>query len=150
MLFWATLGAATVVGSFAWPALFARYTAGAVYPVTLVVCASGVALIIADRSTITALVSASLFGVSALAVVSGVSAAARDRVRPESWGGVIGRLTATFGVGQMLGPLLGGALGDTSRGLQLGLGASAAILAAGALVAFIDRSRTRPTVDHRS
>ncbi len=144
VVFWATLGAATVVGSFVWPALFAHYTAGAVYPITLVVCAAGVALIIIDRSTISALVSASLFGVSALAVVSGVSAAARDRVRPESWGGVIGRLTATFGVGQMLGPLLGGALGDTSRGLQLGLGASAAILAVGALVAFVDRNRSRP------
>ncbi|MEO0494095.1 MAG: YbfB/YjiJ family MFS transporter [Actinomycetota bacterium] len=138
VLFWATLGAATVVGSFVWPSVFARFTAGAAYPVTLAVCASGVALIIIDRSTITALASATLFGFSALAVVSGVSAAARDRVRPESWGGVIGRLTAMFGVGQMLGPLLGGALGDTSTGLRLGLGASAAILAAGAVVAMAD------------
>ncbi|MDG1367700.1 MAG: YbfB/YjiJ family MFS transporter, partial [Acidimicrobiales bacterium] len=144
VVFWATLGTATVVGSFVWPALFAHYTAGAVYPITLVVCAAGVALIIIDRSTISALVSASLFGVSALAVVSGVNAAARDRVQPESWGGAIGRLTATFGVGQMLGPLLGGSLGDTSRGLQLGLAASAAILAVGALVAFVDRNRNRP------
>lgn len=138
VLFWAALGAASVAGVLFWPPLFARYTAGAVYPATLVVCATGVALIIIDRSTISAVVSASLFGVSALAVVSSVSAAARDRVRPESWGGVIGRLTATFGVGQMLGPLLGGALGDTSTGLRLGLGASAVILAAGALVALID------------
>ncbi len=143
VLFWATLGAATVVGSFTWPSLFARYTPGAMYPVTLAICAAGVLLIIIDRSTLSALVSASLFGLSALAVVSGVSAAARDRVRPESWGGVIGRLTATFGVGQMLGPLLGGALGDTSTGLRLGLGASAAILAAGALVALVDHRQTR-------
>lgn len=142
VLFWATLGAATVVGSFTWPTLFARFSAGAVYPYTLVVCATGVALIIVNRSAIGALASAALFGVSALAVVSGVSAAARDRVRPESWGGVIGRLTATFGVGQMLGPLLGGALGDTSSGLRLGLAASAAILAVGAAVAFADRRRT--------
>ncbi len=139
VVFWATLGAATVVGSFVWPSLFARHTAGAVYPLTLAVCASGVLLIIVDRSTVSALVSAALFGASALAVVSGVSAAARDRVRPESWGGVIGRLTATFGVGQMLGPLLGGALGDTASGLRLGLGASAAILALGALIALVDR-----------
>lgn len=141
VLFWATLGAATVVGSFVWPSVFARYTAGAAYPITLAVCASGVALIIVDRSTATAVASATLFGFSALAVVSGVSAAARDRVRPESWGGVIGRLTATFGVGQMLGPLLGGALGDTSTGLRLGLGASAAILGAGAVVALVDHRR---------
>lgn len=140
--FWATLGAATVVGSFVWPTLFARYTPGAMYPFTLLICATGVGLIIIDRSTIGALVSASLFGLSALAVVSGVSAAARDRVRPESWGGVIGRLTATFGIGQMLGPLLGGALGDTSTGLRLGLGASAAILAAGAIVALVDHRQT--------
>lgn len=138
VLFWSALGAATVAGAFFWPPLFARYSAGAVYPITLVVCAAGVALIIIDRSTISAVISASLFGLSALAVVSGVSAAARDRVRPESWGGVIGRLTATFGVGQTLGPLLGGGLGDTSTGLRLGLGASAAILAAGAFVALVD------------
>lgn len=138
VLFWAVLGAATVVSAFIWPSLFARYTPGAMYPGTLVMCAAGVALIIIDRSIISAMVSASLFGGSALAVVSGVSAAARDRVRPESWGGVIGRLTTTFGVGQMLGPLLGGALGDTSTGLKLGLGASAVILGLGAVIAAID------------
>ena len=138
VLFWATLGAATVAGAFVWPAVFARSTPGAAYPLTLVVCATGVAVIIVDRSTVAAVTSAALFGFSALAVVGGVSAAARDRVRPESWGGVIGRLTATFGVGQMLGPLLGGALGDTRTGLRLGLGASAAILTVGALVAAID------------
>lgn len=141
VVFWATLGSATVAGSFLWPGLFARFGAGAVYPATLAVCAAGVALIIIDRSLLGSLVSATLFGASALAVVSGVSAAARDRVRPESWGGVIGRLTATFGVGQMLGPLLGGALGDTSTGLRLGLGASAAILVGGAIVAAVDRRR---------
>lgn len=140
-VFWATLGAASVAGVFLWPRLFARYSAGTVYPITLVVCAVGVGLIVIDRSTISSLVSASLFGISALAVVSGGSAAARDRVRPAGWGAAIGRLTATFGVGQMLGPLLGGALGDTSTGLRLGLGASAAILATGALVALVDYRR---------
>lgn len=74
-------------------------------------------------------------------MVSGVSAAARDRVQPERWGGVIGRLTTTFGVGQMLGPLLGGALGDTSTGLKLGLGASAVILGLGAVIAALDHRR---------
>ena len=142
VLFWAILGAATVVSAFIWPSLFARYTPGAMYPATLAMCAIGVALIIVDRSLISALVSASLFGGSALAVVSGVSAAARDRVRPESWGGVIGRLTTMFGVGQMLGPLLGGALGDTSTGLRLGLAASAVILGLGAVVASVDHRQT--------
>ena len=145
VLVWGTLGAATVASAFVWPSLFARYSAGVMYPFTLAMCAAGVALIIIDRSAVTAVISASLFGASALAVVSGGSAAARDRVRPESWGAAIGRLTATFGVGQMLGPLLGGALGDTSSGLQLGLGASAAILAAGAVVAVIDHQGTRNT-----
>lgn len=146
MFFWGTMGAATIVGTFLWPPLFRRFTAGAVYPVTLAVCAGGVALIIINRSVIGAAVSAALFGLSALAVVGGVSAAARDRVQPQSWGGVIGRLTATFGVGQMLGPLLGGALGDTSSGLRLGLAASAAILAAGALVALGDYRRATTAV----
>lgn len=148
VLFWAALGAASVVGTVIWPPLFARYTPGAMYPITLAVSAAGVALIIVDRSTISAVASAALFGISALAVVSGVSAAARDRVRPESWGGVIGRLTATFGVGQTLGPLLGGALGDTSRGLELGLGASAAILACGSVVALVDHRQTSGVAGH--
>jgi hypothetical protein len=46
----------------------------------------------------------------------------------------------------MLGPLLGGALGDTSSGLRLGLAASAAILAAGALVALGDYRRATTAV----
>lgn len=147
VVFWAILGAATVASAFVWPSLFARFTPGAMYPFTLVMCAIGVALIIINRSALAAGISASLFGGSALAIVSGVTAAARDRVRPESWGGVVGRLTATFGVGQMFGPLLGGALGDTSTGLELGLGASAAILGAGAIVAFIDHLKTRQSAD---
>lgn len=145
MLFWAALGAATVVSAFIWPSLFARFTPGAVYPFTLVLSAVGVALIIIDRSLFTAMVSASFFGGSALAVVGGGSAAARDRVHPESWGGAIGRLTTTFGVGQMLGPLLGGALGDTSTGLKLGLAASAVILGIAAVVAIVDYRQVSAT-----
>lgn len=137
-LFWAVLGTASVVGAFAWPPLFARHTAGAMYPVTLALCSLGVLAILVDRSAPGALASAGLFGFSFLAVVSGVTGAARDRVVPEGWAKAIGSLTVTFGAGQTIGPLLGGALGDTSSGLRLGLGASVVILATGAVVALVD------------
>ncbi len=137
-VFWALLGAASIVGAFAWPPLFARYSASAMYPVTLAFCSLGVLAILLDRSAIGALASAALFGFSFLAVVSGVTASARDRVVPEGWAKAIGSLTVTFGAGQTIGPLLGGALGDTSSGLRLGLGASVVILAAAAVVAALD------------
>lgn len=137
-VFWAVLGVASVVAAFLWPPLFARHSAGAMYPLTLAICALGVLAIIVSRSSVGALGSAVLVGGSFLAVVSGVTASARDRVPPDGWGSAIGWLTVTFGAGQTLGPLLGGALGDSDAGLRLGLGASAVILGAGAIVALAD------------
>lgn len=139
VVFWGVLGAASVAAAFLWPPLFAKYTAGAMYPLTLAICSAGVFAIIISRSSIGAMTSAILVGGSFLAVVSGVTASARDRVRPDGWASAIGWLTVVFGAGQTLGPLLGGALGDSDAGLRLGLGASAAILAAGAVVASVDR-----------
>lgn len=139
--FWAVLGAMGLVAAFVWPRLFGRYGAGAMYPVTLALCSLGVVIILIDRSAIGSLVSATLFGGSFLAVVSGVTAAARDRIDPAGWASAIGWLTVTFGAGQVLGPLLGGALGDTTAGLRLGLGASAIILLVGSGVALVDYQR---------
>ena len=137
-LFWTTLGLASVVGAFTWPSLFARHSAGAMYPITLVTCSAGVIVLLIERGLVGALASAALFGFSFLAVVSGVSASARDRVPPEGWASALGWVTVIFGAGQTLGPLLGGALGDTPSGLRLGLAASAAILLIAAIAAFAD------------
>lgn len=144
--FWAVLGLAGLAASFVWPVIFARYGTGATYPIALAICAAGVAEVLLFDSLAGVLVSAALFGGSFLAVVSGVTAAARDRIEPTGWASSIVWLTVAFGAGQVLGPMLGGALGDTTAGLRLGLGASAIILLVGSAVAVADHLHQRTLI----
>ena len=132
---WFTLGAASVAATWFW----ARMDLGArkdwAFATALAGCSLGVLLLILEPSPWGAIASAAVFGACFLAVVSAVTQLARDTVASATWPAAIGRLTVVFGTGQILGPALSGLLSDTSTGLALGLGMSAAALLTATLAA---------------
>ncbi len=137
--FWFLLGMAAVVSTQIWPRLLRSRAGHSGLAGTLAGCALAVLLIALSRHWASAAVSAALFGSCLLAVVSAVTGIARDLVPEHSWPAAIARLTVIFGIGQTLGPILAGFLGDTAAGLRLGLVFSALLLVAGTIVAATGR-----------
>ncbi|MFT3915308.1 MAG: YbfB/YjiJ family MFS transporter [Anaeromyxobacteraceae bacterium] len=103
--------------------------------------AAGMALPAVSSSGAAAAVGAALFGSTFIGIVTLAMSAAR-RLAPEAPGRMVGTLTAAYGVGQMLGPALAGALshrlGDARPAV---LAAAGAVGAGGALLAV---ARGRP------
>jgi predicted MFS family arabinose efflux permease len=78
--------------------------------------------------------SAAVFGAGFFAVTSSTTAFVRFNFPPQAWPKAIGILTMAFGIGQMLGPIIAGAVSDATGGLELMLVFSAAMLALGAMI----------------
>jgi hypothetical protein len=95
-------------------------------------------------SVISVFVSAVLFGGSFLAVPTTVTAIARRSLPAHAWGASIAALTVVFAAGQVIGPVVSGALSDAAGGLVTGLAFSAGILVVGVLVSSLQRSVSVP------
>jgi predicted MFS family arabinose efflux permease len=133
-LFWALLGLASIVAAFAWGPALARLTGGRGATATIAMVTVGAALPLIWGGVVAAYLSAILFGGSFLAVATAVMAFARRAAAPHAWTAAIGALTIAFGIGQCIGPVLGGVLSDGPHGVRTGLFLSVAILALAALV----------------
>ncbi len=138
--FWFLIGIASLVATQLWPPILRPGSGHNGLALTLTGSTIGVVIMSISRSWPAATLSALFFGASVVAVVSAATGLARDLVPEHSWTATIARLTILFGVGQTLGPILAGLLGDTPAGLRLGLGFSAATLALATAVAW-----SRPT-----
>ncbi|MGC9156381.1 MAG: YbfB/YjiJ family MFS transporter [Ferrimicrobium sp.] len=107
--------------------------------VILATLAVGATLPLISRSLPIAMASALLFGGSFLAVVTAVTSVARRSLPQHHWTPAIATLTVVFAVGQIIGPVLTGAISEGSSGLSLGLGVSAGLLIIAGLVALAQR-----------
>jgi len=102
---------------------------------------AGAALPVVLDSAVILFASAVLFGGAFFAVVASTTAFVRRNVQRTDWGRSIGTLTAGFGIGQMLGPIVAGAINDRTNGLTSGLAASALLLLLGAVIGAAQRDR---------
>jgi predicted MFS family arabinose efflux permease len=142
--FWAFVGCAAMIGVFVWGPILARLKGGRGAAAVIAVVALGAALPLMSGSRATAYLSAFLFGGSFLSTITAVTSFARRAAPPEAWTRAIAALTVAFGIGQCVGPILSGYLSDGPEGVRLGLGVSAAILVASAVVIAFQRER-RPS-----
>jgi MFS family permease len=92
-----------------------------------------------DSSPVALALSAAIFGAGFFAVTSSTTAFVRFNFPSEAWPKAIGILTMAFGTGQMLGPIVAGAVTDATGSLDYMLLISSAMLALGAVVAACQR-----------
>jgi predicted MFS family arabinose efflux permease len=143
-LFWAVLGASATASAFLWGRLIGRLRSGQALGTVMAVLSAGAIVPLISVSVISVFVSAVLFGGSFLAVPTTVTAIARRSLPAHAWGASIAALTVVFAAGQVIGPVVSGALSDAAGGLVTGLAFSAGILVVGVLVSSLQRSESVP------
>lgn len=137
--FWTLLGAAVVVNPLVWSRLAERASGARAMAAQLLTLAVGAALPLYSVHGAALFLSGLLFGLSFLAVVTMTTVLTRRVLPAHAWGRGIAAFTVVFALGQVLGPLLSGALADGPGGLRVGLGGSAGVLLLGAVLALRHR-----------
>ncbi len=131
--FWCLIGASAFATPWVWRRVLARNRGGVSTAIIQGVNAIGAALPLFGHSPVLLAISALVFGVAFFAVVGSTTAFVRFNYPPSEWPTAIAVLTITFGIGQILGPIVTGAITDAFGSLSYALNVSAAMLAAGAL-----------------
>ena len=93
------------------------------------------------------ILSAVLFGSALFTTPAAVTAYSKKWLPVELWGKAVAGYTFVFSLGQMLGPVLTGALSDATGSLFSGLMVSGAFLFAGAVMSFLQRDGAHPVRD---
>jgi predicted MFS family arabinose efflux permease len=129
------LGLCIMLSSLVWQRVIERATGS--YAIAATMFATCVATLLPLLSVALPIVtlSAGVFGLSFLSVVSAVTAYVRRNLPKEQWTRGLALFTTTFATGQILGPTLTGFLSDRLGGLAIGLAFSAFALAIGAIIA---------------
>jgi predicted MFS family arabinose efflux permease len=138
-VFWALLGATAAASAPVWAPVIEGLSGGRPLAAVIAVVAVGAILPLVFDGTIAAFASAALFGGSFLAVVTATTALVRHSLPAHAWPTGIAAFTILFATGQCVGPVASGAISDSFGRLEPGLGLSAIILFAGALVALAQR-----------
>jgi predicted MFS family arabinose efflux permease len=131
--FWCLIGVSAFVTPWVWRRVLARDSGGVSTAIIQGVNAIGATLPLFGHSPVLLAISALVFGVAFFAVVGSTTAFVRFNYPPDQWPTAIALLTITFGIGQILGPIVTGAITDAFGSLSYALNVSAAMLIAGAV-----------------
>ncbi len=135
--FWCLIGIGGISSPWTWRPLVARGRGGGVMALTIALTGIGAALALVASSVWMFALSAFVFGNAFLAVVIALTAFTRFNYPPAQWSKVIGGMTVAFSIGQIVGPVITGAITDFTGSLTSALVVSAAaLLLGGAVSAF--------------
>ena len=133
--FYITLGLGVVASSWLWAGLLQRWRGGQAMAVLNALLALATLLPVLSAHPLAVFASGALFGAVFLSVVASTTALVRHNLPLQAWAGGITGFTIVFALGQIAGPSAVGLIADGPGGLARGLAVSAAMLAAGALLA---------------
>lgn len=136
---WVVMGLGIMASPFVWRPLLARYASGLPLACVMATMTAGALLPLAMPSALGLMLSAALFGVSVFMAPSAVTSFCRLNLPPQRWGRSVSLFTVVFAVGQTIGPIAAGALGDLTGDIGQSLAAGGAILALGAVIALAQR-----------
>ncbi|WP_017349870.1 YbfB/YjiJ family MFS transporter [Pantoea sp. A4] len=136
---WAVFGLAAVPSCFIWHRLVARFSYRPAFTTNLLVQAVGVSLPAFSQSLLMCLASALLVGFTFMGTVTIALSAARRLAHVVNFN-MIAAMTALYGIGQIVGPLLAGALYSLSGSFASSLFSAAAALFIAALLTLLPRS----------
>lgn len=136
---WSVLGLATLLAPLLWRMPAENWPGGRPMAAVLVVLTAGAALPLVSTQPAAMLLSATLFGLAMFSVPSSVGSFIKRALPRPVWGPAMATFTVAFASGQIVGPLAIGWLADRTGSLQIGLAASAGVLAVGAALALAQR-----------
>lgn len=134
-LTWIVIGLGIIVSPFVWRRVLARFDNGVPLALATAVTALGTLLPLGLSGTFGLIISAALFGVAVFIAPASVTAFSRKNLTPELQGSAVALFTTVFAVGQTIGPVAAGAIGDEFGTIEQGLLAAGVVLAIGAVVA---------------
>lgn len=145
--FFVLLGVGVVASSALWAGLLQRARGGGAMALLNGLLALATALPVVAPTAPFLLISGVLFGSVFLSVVASTTALVRHNLPPPAWPSGIAAFTVVFAAGQIVGPVVVGAVSDHwGAGLSAGFAGSAAFLALGAVFAALQRPLpTHPT-----
>jgi predicted MFS family arabinose efflux permease len=129
---WIVVGLAACVAAPLWGALASRAGLVGTLIAAHVVQALGIAAPLLGHSLVSVLFSALAFG-STISSISALSLSLGGLLAPEKSGRLIGLLTAVFGIGQILGPIVAGVLAAERGDFDMALMLAASVVMLGAL-----------------
>lgn len=138
-IFWGLLGLAVMASPYLWRSRLARGRGGTTLGQSYLVLAVAALLPCLSAAPVVMTVSAVLFGLSMFIGPAAITVMVKNGSRQGAWGAGIAAFTTAFGIGQAAGPVLSGWLGDLTGSLALAIAVSSAILAASAVLAFLQK-----------
>lgn len=132
-LFWTIIGAAAMTSPWLWAGVLRRCVNGQAFALLCLVTAIGGVIPLLLDGSVALYTSGWIFGCAFFAVVASTTAFVRRNFSSDDWARAISALTIFFGIGQVIGPVLIGALNDATSGLSSGLIASTILLLLGAI-----------------
>lgn len=139
--FWLVLGLASMATGAVWGPLVGRFGgAGGLRLSLLLLLAASLEPLLAAAPFL----SAALFGLAFLGVITAVTDLFRRHLPPGAWPRAMAHSTVAFGAGQAVGPGLTGLVGDLSGGVSGALWAASVLLAAALVVALLPDRAARP------
>jgi len=139
-LFWVTIGLSAMAAPWVWSKVStpAHYARGIAFFMAITLIGAAMPLIGTERSLL--FVSAAIFGLAFFSATGATTAYAKQHTRQSEWPRVIGFFTTAFGLGQVLGPYLLGAISDAAGELSVGLACGCVLLLIGVIACFFQRS----------
>jgi MFS family permease len=141
--FWTIIALGSFISPSLWGGVIGRSRGGGGTAIVTAVTGLGALIPFFANSPAALALSAAVFGAAFFAVTSSTTAFVRFNYPPEAWPRAIGVLTMAFGLGSMLGPIVTGAVSDTSGNLHTLPAIAAAMLAAGAAIAALQKPLNR-------
>lgn len=136
---WILIGVGITASPFLWKPVLARFASG--LPLALACATTGMATLIPVLlpSMLGLLISALCFGLAVFIGPGAVTSFGRKNLPQSQWGKSVSLFTLIFAIGQTIGPVAAGAIGDMSGTLSAGLLCAGAILLLAAGLAGLQR-----------
>lgn len=140
--FWITAGLVLIASMFVWGKLLARFRGGSGVALTNVLLIVSALILLVWHGSIAVTVASVLFGASVLASGFSLFDYGRRLTHPSDWTRVTAAVTASFCLGQFLGPILCGWISDVG-GLTTGMLAATGLLVLCIVAALLQRELPR-------
>ncbi|MEM1044683.1 MAG: YbfB/YjiJ family MFS transporter [Pseudomonadota bacterium] len=142
---WGLMSLMVIVSPFLWRPVMAAYAGGTPQALSCLVIGTAMLLPLVVDGVAALLISAALFGSAVFMPPASITSFSRMNLSPELWGRSIALFTVLFSIGQTIGPIAAGAIGDATGGVANGLFAAAIVLLlAAAISAFQSPLRAVP------